>query len=307
MITAPVMLFSAAVASYITGQHTQISITNNILSNYNAAWYGFKNRLGKTYDLQQNFVLSLNFLQQQFSFPTLEGKTDIYSYDQSALISSGMHWSPRPIFQSYSVFTPYLALKNQHFLLGKQSPDNIIFKVEAIDERLPSLEDGPGWPILLQSYQPTGWAQDFLILKKKAFHPNNTALHLLQTEHHKLNENIALPALSQPVFVQIQIKPTWWGRVITFLFRPNPLAITLKLKDGTVKSFRIVANMAASGFLLSPLIENTQDFASLYKSGSMNKNIASFRITSESSYLAQWQEKYTIRFKTMAHTSVAQI
>ena len=117
--------------------------------------------------LKQNFELSLLLLRENAAFPQLEGSTDIYSFAQSYLLSTENRWSPRPIFQSYSVFSPAMVEKNRRHLVGKNSPDNIIFKLEPIDNRFPSLEDGASWPLLMANYQPRQILNDFLFLKKR--------------------------------------------------------------------------------------------------------------------------------------------
>ena len=154
-------------ATYIDGQHTHISIANNIRSTYLSSWHGLHNRIRDKNWLKQNFDITMNFLSAQASFPVLKGTVDIYSYDQTYLIASGMHWSPRPVFQSYSVFTPQFAKKNKHHLLSLDRPDTVLFRIEPIDNRIPSLEDGSSWSALINQYQPEGFAHDFLVLHPK--------------------------------------------------------------------------------------------------------------------------------------------
>lgn len=103
----------------------------------------------------------MNYLKARDDFPRLPGTTDIYSYNQTSLIASEMTWSPRPIFQSYSVFTAKMAEINSNYLLSENKPDNILFKIEPIDNRIPSMEDGMSWPILINHYQPVRLENDF--------------------------------------------------------------------------------------------------------------------------------------------------
>jgi hypothetical protein len=272
-------------------------------------WHGIKNRIENKNWPRLDFDAALNSLREEASFPVLQGTTDIYSYNQSYLISSGNSWSPRPILQSYSVYTPALAQINRRHLLGGQAPDNIIFRVEPIDERIPSIEDGASWPILMRNYRPTGTKNDFLFLKK-----NESAVEIaepseLTTEKHVFGESVHLPQSSQPLFVQIEIKPTILGRIASVLFKPNRLQITLELNNGMKKKYRIVAGMAKSGFLISPLIENTAEFGMLYGKNSYldEKLVKSFSIGSRHGRTMFWNDVYTVTFSQMGTISSGSI
>lgn len=284
--------------SYINSHYTNISICNNFKSTYSAAWFGLKNRLKGSNGLKQDFNLVMNFMRDQALFPELPGTTDIYSSNQSYLISSQNTWSPRPVFQSYSVFTASLAEKNKKHLMGKNRPDHIIFKIEPIDGRIPSLEDGSSWPFLITNYQPMQMINDFLFLQKKES-PIVEPMELLTSEEHFLGETVTPPQGDQPLFAEFQIKPTILGYLSAIFFKPTPLYIHFELKNGTKKQYRLIANMAKSGLLLSPLIENTTDFAAMFdKRDELNsKLIKSFQISLNPNMLWQWKNEYVIHYK----------
>lgn len=281
---------------YINSHYTSISIRNNLISSYSSAWHGLKSRIQDPSWLKKNFIFTMDFLRQQAAFPVLHGTTDIYSYDQTYLISSQNRWSPRPVFQSYSVFNQHLAKDNKKHLQGKNKPDNIIFKIQPIDQRIPSLEDGASWPLLLVNYQPTHLIRNFLFLHKKKY-PHQVNLSLLKSETHTLGEQVPLPK-SQLLFVAIDLKPTIWGTLATIFFKPQPLFISLNLRNGATKRYRLVANMAKSAFLLTPLIENTIEFSMIYEKNDKldAKKVDSFVITTSQRTHWHWNSTYTIHF-----------
>lgn len=295
------ILISIIASTYIDGHYTKISIRNNFISTYSSAWYGFKNRIDDKNWVNQNFDITMHFLKDQAPFPALQGTTDIYSYNQAYLIASGMTWSPRPIFQSYSVFTSTQAEENKQHLLTKHRPDNIIFKIEPIDGRIPSLEDGASWPALITNYQPTRLIKDYLVLHKRNTTKKQPKLILLKSEMHLLGETVNVPNLGQLIFAELDIKPSFWGFLATTFFKPNSLQITVELKNGNKKQYRIIANMAKSGFLLSPLVENTNEFALLYQNQQLleSKKVKSFSITSRKCKTWDWQNEYIIHFKSI--------
>lgn len=294
------VLFAAVCSwAYINSDYTTISLRHNMASTLSSTWYGIKNRWNNEGWLKNNYALTMSYLYGKAPFPQLQGTTDIYSFEQTYLIASHNHWSPRPIFQSYSVFSPDLVEKNRKHLSAKQSPDHVIFKLEPIDNRVPSLEDGASWPLLIANYQPSQAVNDFLLLKRKSYQLDaNKIMKLLISETHSLGENVKLPYLSQPVFAEIDIKPTLWGRLIAFLFKPEQLQIELILSDGSHKSYRLIASMAKTGFLVSPLIENTPEFALLYgRAVDLEaKRVKSFIISTSQENPRQWPNVYAVNF-----------
>lgn len=293
------LIFSLYTTSYIDGQHTKISLLNNFISTYSTSWYGLKSRVQDPQWVKENYRVSMIYLHNQCPLPQLEGTADIYSYDQSLLLASDALWSPRPIFQSYSVFTPVMAEKNKNHLLSNRRPDNILFKIQAIDERIPSLDDGASWPELLNNYHPVQLANDFLILKKNEHHKIAKPLHLINKEQHVFGEKVQVPQSKLPVFAEIIIKPTLWGSIAAVLFKPHPLQVTVELNNGSKRQFRLIANMAKSGFLVSPLIEETAEFGLMFTQNHFldNKKVKSIILTSSSDDSNHWNSEYAILFK----------
>jgi hypothetical protein len=300
-IILPVIVFALLTWSYIDSHYIRTSaesIAKNFKSTYLSMWDGITNRIKNRNWPKTEFDARMNLLREQASFPVMQGATDIYSYNQSYLIASGNIWSPRPIFQSYSVYTPVLAEANKKHLLGEKAPENIIFRVEPIDGRIPSIEDGASWPVLLVNYQPTRMENDFLFLRKNRGHQIEEPLKISR-EMHSFGEGVFLPHTSQPVFAQIEIKPTILGRIASIFFKPSQIQIMLEMNNGEKKQYRIISGMSKSGFLISPLIENTAEFWMLYgKTGCLDgKVVKSIAIASRDSIIELWNNKYTITFR----------
>lgn len=279
------------------------SFGKQIQAAYASMWHGIKSRLENKNWLSDRYDAAIKNIRAQVSFPLLPGTTDIYSFNQSYLIASGNVWNPRPIFQSYSAYTPELAAINKQHLLSNHAPDNIIFKVETIDERMPTIDDGASWPVLLTNYHPTIMQSDFLFLKKNDNNRNVDNLLKLRDEKHIFGENVAVPELKQPLFVQLDIEPTFLGRLATIFYKPSQLTIQIELKNGITKEYRMVAGMAKSGFLLSPLIDTTEEFAKLYPKKILLKDklVKSFAIFSSDNNSVFWNNQYDVNYFQIKH------
>jgi hypothetical protein len=247
-------------------RHTKLPIfINNLSTTYQNSWKGLKDRIKTPSTLDERFNTTLNNIHSHSDFPRLNGTADIYSFDQSFLIASGNSWNPRPILQSYSAYTPELLQINRDHLQGNHGPDNIIFRIQPIDRRLPSLEDGLSWPVLLTEYEPDQFLKGYLFLKKRPIETGVAAkLVPLSKSRHAFGESIPIPVTNTPIMARIKLKPSLLGKLASLLYKPSQIQIKLNLQRGRPRTYRLVSQMAQTEFMLSPLIENTFEFHQLY-------------------------------------------
>ena len=266
---------------------------------YELAWHGIEKRLQNKNSLEAEYNVALSNIKANANFPQLQGTTDIYSYSQADLIASGCVWNPRPIFQSYSAYTPVLSDINKAHLLGAQAPDNIIFRVEPIDGRFPSIEDGSSWPVILYNYHISSTKNDYLFLFRNKDVNQDSTSQVISTKRYSLGSVVHLPETEQLVLAEMQIKPTVLGRLANVLFKSSQLQMKVELESGDQRQYRMSANMAKSGFIISPLVENTVEFSKLFESSSslIDKKVKSFSIVPLSGKSILWSNEYTVTFK----------
>lgn len=213
-------------------------------------------------NIRQAFTERMQQLATQSPLPRVAGSSDIYPFDLTDLIASGNQWSPRPVLQSYSAYTPLLARINEAHLHGAAAPDHIFFRVESIDGRFPALEDGLSWPTLLSHYQIMDSDHRYLHLQKRSSPAAMQKTVLTQQSHH-LGDWVPLPPAGQMLFAEIELTPTLLGRLSMLLFKPDQLYLAVDLGHGERRVYRFIPSMALTGFVLSPLIESTAEFAQL--------------------------------------------
>ena len=305
--TMVLVVVSIMMGAYIGNNHATVGVDalfNNAGRTVWAGWTGLEKRISSADWPLSKFEITTSSLKKEARLPELEGTSDIYSYDQAYLISSGAKWNPRPVFQSYSAFTEKLLEINKSHLLGPDAPDNIIFKVQPIDGHFPSTEDGASWPVLMSAYSPVSVANDYLVLKRKHLPKIEEAITLVQGEH-RFGDLINVPHSSDSVFAKVDIKPTLIGRFIGLLYKPAQLNMTVMLEDGTERTYRIISGMVKSEFMLSPLIEDTNDFGMLYgpKGFLANKRVKALSISPVGDYWGGWTNKFSISFSSIAPVS----
>jgi hypothetical protein len=221
----------------------------NLFCNANNLKAAYDNRLAEIRDL--------------YPLPELSGGVDVYPWDQVIIFAHDWHYAPRPVFQSYSAYTPGLAEMNADHLRSRHAADNLVFAVRPLDGRFPSLDDGCSWPELLSRYDVQGATKDFVLLKKSPA-PREYKLVPLENSFIRFVEPVALPSASNgPIWIKLKIDKTPLGSLIAALYKPPDLTLTITLRNGRRFNFRLVPGMARSGFLLSPFINDNASFLAL--------------------------------------------
>lgn len=269
-----------------------------ILETYIRGIVGLQRRFIQANTLKAEYEKSLSNIKAMSYLPALNGKVDTYPFDQAKLIANGYEWAPRPTFQSYQAYTSKLINLNNDHLLSSKAPDYLLFKVAGIDERYPTLDDGLSWPTILTNYRLKGTYGEFLVLNRDQ--PNNIAANTCNqgSATYSFDEQIPVPGNGALIFAVIDLKPSFLGKLVNFFFKKSEIRITIKMKDGASKNYRLVPIMATSGFLLSPLIEKTEDFKKIISGQRLSKSnqISTFSIAPVDQFW-QWNREFKVNFK----------
>ncbi len=271
----------------------------NLFKTYAEGAEGFRERILRTVDLNEAFATRIASIAAEAQFPKLDGATDIYNYNQSYLLASGAHWRPRPVLQSYSADTARLARLDRDFLASPRAADNILFRLETIDGRFPSMDDGASWPNLftyyaLAAYEPN----DYLLLKHVKGAVPGQAKPLVDG-NFELGHDVELPSSNVLLYAELEVRPTLFGVLASLLYKPAVLGMSVTLASGQTRNFRIDSRMASAGFLLSPFVENTTEFGYLFGNlKALGENeIRSVRVNGDSLY---WRADYQLKLTAIA-------
>jgi hypothetical protein len=229
--------------------------------------------------------------------PKVNGTVDLYPDDLSLLFAQGMRWDGRPVIQSYSAYTPGLEEANAAHLLGSHAPENIFFAVDRTDGRLPSLEDGASWPLLLSRYRIVGRYHDYIHMVRAAAPAPLPLGQPLARIPVPINEWVDVPLADGPVWAKIDMRPTLLGRLVLTAFKLPRVSIELRLADGRVVRRRYIPEMGRAGFVLSPYVRSTTDFlmmaAGLYGAHAVR------RIKLDAPSLGLWARDITLSLRAL--------
>ena len=264
---------------------------------YGSAVKGLRHRVKDDTRLDRHFESAREKLRAEGRIPAMPGTTDIYPFDQAYLLATDNHWNPRPVLQSYSAYTPELEALDAAHLAADKAPDNIVFRVFGLDNRLPSLDDGPSWPLLFARYEYVGGAEPFGYLKiKPSWQPPK--LRPLSTHRVAQGQWVEVPpANGAKVYAKVHIGNSLQGKIMSQLYRPSPLRIQLWLTEGEFRDYRLVSRMGAAGFVLSPLIDSLEDFGKAFGDPEDldHKKVAAMRVQPEYGGV-QWDAEFAVEF-----------
>ncbi len=201
---------------------------------------------------------------------------DMVSYEQGVLFLNDLHYRPRPVFQSYSAYTPYLLQLNAAFFRGDRAPEFVLLSLQTIDNRLAVGDDGPVLLELLRHYVPVLEENGYALLRRRPGLARTAVPTFVEERSIRLGEEVVLPGdHREPLSLTVQTRPTLYGRIRKAVLRAAPLELEVHLEDGRTLVSRLIPGMAQEPFLLHPLLLSTADYVHLAR-GHLGNRVRSF-------------------------------
>ncbi len=190
-----------------------------------------------------------------------DSAVDLLGNDSLFLLGSGIHYRPRPVFQSYSVYTRELDRLNEKRFIDEHRPEWLIARLDAIDGRFVPGEDAAALLAAVQGYEPVMQEQGLLLMRS-----NHRRLEPFVSpdlnEETRIGEWNEVPAGHCEVLA-IDLKSSWMGRARSALLRGAPVTLEVERDDGSMTRGRILPDVVRNGVLLSPSIRSPADLAQL--------------------------------------------
>ncbi len=219
---------------------------------------------------------------------------DVFNYGQGAAILNNLNYQPRPIFQSYSAYTPELQQRNMEFYLSERRPPFVLFSQETIDKRFPTLDDALVLPFLFKNYTPIAREQRFLLMQVASPFPIPPELHLVHEQKICFDEVLDISSWNEkPVFLAVDMKPTLWGRILQFLYKPPAVFMHCQMESADI-DYRYVPSMGELGFMVSPLVSHNQDIFDLMM-GLPEKRLRKITFRMSTQIPGQMERSFSVR------------
>ena len=187
---------------------------------------------------------------------------DTYPWNVSYIYANDLRWRPRPVFQSYLAYTPWLDHRNAQFFHSPSAPAFVIWEIQkqggpllSIDQRyLPN--DEPLTMAALVTHYRMCRASRKVALLQRVDHAQFREPRVVHTARESWNKWILVPDRAPGTIVRarIGIHRTLYGWARRVLYKEKELFIYYRLQSGRVRRFRLVPDQAGSGVWASPYL-----------------------------------------------------
>ena len=184
----------------------------------------------------------------------------VFGHDQAIALANRLQFITIPTVQTYCEYTPALAELNAEFFRTDRAPQFVIFKLQPIDNRIPTIEGAKLILKLAHDYEPVLAERGYLLLERKAT-PSNFALADLPISaagEIAVGQPIAVP--SGIVWCELDIRATLLGKLLAFLYQPPAVELEIVTTAGKKLRRRILPTLSGRGFLINPLVRSEEDF-----------------------------------------------
>jgi hypothetical protein len=235
--------------------------------------------------------------------PAVKGTIDAYPWGSAALISQGLAYSPRPVFESHLAFTPALAELNTQRLRGAAAPLWLWVSIESIDHYPPLLADGPSWLEIISRYDFASRERDHLLLRRRGM-PIPIVRRVLATPRARFDEDLALPDAGDALlWCSIDVSPSPGERFAGIVARPSQLTIRTTSARGDQALTVAPVAMARGGFLLSPAVTSADAFEALVVSRDAHairpSRVTRIAVSTEGMTPAPFGDRFTLRVEAI--------
>lgn len=183
-------------------------------------------------------------------------RIDAYPWNTQMLLENRLHYVPRPVFQSYLSYTPYLENLNFDFYNSEKAPEYVLYELDAIDQRYP-LFDEPRLNLLLMRNYTCADTFSFagrpvMVLKKNS----TKKIGFEKTRSYDMHISWAL--VPQPdTYYELEVKNSLRGKLFSLARYSPPLTLMIRTKDGNQRYYRTSKKLLESGLFSTRFLGNT--------------------------------------------------
>lgn len=183
---------------------------------------------------------------------------DLFGYEQGVVFLNDLEYHGRPVFQSYSAYTPTLLQLNADFMAGPDAPAYVLYKLKAIDERLPTLDDDLALAVLRRDYEVALVESEFILLRRlpEGERGRTPEGDLVDQRIIGFDQRIDVPRRGREIRARVVVTPSDLGAARILLYKMPRIYIALGTSDGAEHRFRLIPGQSSSSFLLSPLLRD---------------------------------------------------
>jgi hypothetical protein len=253
----------------VAGVHTALpGVVLGLASNFQGNLMDRADRVLHWTSFRRTFDDRLREQRQQADLPRVRAvvgraTVDVLGYEQAVALFNGLNYRPRPVFQSYSAYTPRLARWNAQHYASAAAPEFALFRLETLDDRLATMDDALLLNLFVHRYEYLLAEKGWQLWRRIPGAPDPTlsAPRPLRSVAVPLNTLFDLGEPSdQSLWVEIDLPLSLFGRLRDFAYKTPLVRLAVEEADGRVRRYRLPPLEGRTGFILNPLMETADDF-----------------------------------------------
>lgn len=186
---------------------------------------------------------------------------DVIGYNQGIALFNDLRYTPRPVIQSYSAYTPELAQLNARFYESDRAPDYVLIKIGSIDERLSIMDDAPALQVIALRYEFALSEKGFLLWRKKDEPYQPAAPAPTIPLELPLGQTLDFKAYAgQKTWFVADLAPSLLGRLRNLLYKPPHVYLVIEDQTGKTNTYRMAPSIGRTGFIINPVIDELLDY-----------------------------------------------
>jgi len=205
-----------------------------------------------------------------------DDSVDIFTWEIFQVFVNDLDWSPRPVFQSYNAYNPYLDNLNAAHFSNLEGPDKVIYKVAGIEDRYAIFDEPLVFQELLKNYDFIDFDENGYSLLSKRQQKMEVDVEELSDVNCKIGQKIDLPKLLDGyIFAKINIDLNIAGKLKNIMYKGDYIYIKFYFEDKNIDPIikRFVRENAINGLYLSSYIENEQDLKNVFENKKNQNNL----------------------------------
>lgn len=185
---------------------------------------------------------------------------DIFPWDCAYILEHKLNYKPRPVFQSFAAYTPYLQQLNYNSYLN-DPPEFIIYDYESIDSRYAFCDEPLLNLFILKNYHTadtfySNGRTRALLEKNNEVYP----LEITMLDKKTVDIEKIVPEVDNANFLKIYLDYNKKGTQRGFLKRPPGVFLHYVTMQESIYDFKTSIELLKGGVLVGKLVTNLQEF-----------------------------------------------